>query len=283
VDFAERFPERTFDVGIAEQHAVTSAAGLAMAGMRPVVAVYATFLNRAFDQVLMDVSLHGCPVVFVLDRAGVTGDDGPSHNGMWDLSVLQVVPGLRIAAPRDARTLRGELREALDVSDGPCVIRFPKGAVGPDIPALERYDGADILYRDESPTVLIVSAGPMAGICLDAADRLAAQGIGATVVDPRWLCPVSPAVLELAARHTFVATVEDNVRTSGFGAALAMAMREAQINAPVSVFGLPKRFLAQGKRAHVLAECGLTAVGLARAITEQVSMLSHPPMATARQ
>ena len=175
--FEAAFPERTFDVGIAEQHAVTSAAGLAMGGMHPVVCVYATFLNRAFDQALMDVALHQLPVTFVLDRAGITGEDGASHNGMWDLSILQVVPGLRIAAPRDGATLREELREAVAVEDGPTAVRFPKGAVGDDLPALERRGAVDVLRRGAD--VLIVSIGAMARISLEVADRLAAQGISA--------------------------------------------------------------------------------------------------------
>jgi 1-deoxy-D-xylulose-5-phosphate synthase len=278
-DFKQRFPQRIFDVGIAEQHAVTSSAGLAMAGLRPVVAVYATFLNRAFDQVLMDVSLHSCPVVFVLDRAGVTGDDGPSHNGMWDLSVLQIVPGLRIAAPRDAATLRQELREALAVCDAASVIRFPKGPVPPDIAATDHCGGVDILHRDGPEDVLLVSAGPMAQLCLEAAERLAAQGIGATVVDPRWLSPFNPAILDLGRRHRLVATIEDNVRVGGFGAMVAQEFRDALLDVPVTNFGLPKRFLPQGKRAEVLADCGLTAAEVACALTEQVSILARPCLA----
>jgi 1-deoxy-D-xylulose-5-phosphate synthase len=271
--FAQRFPHRVFDVGIAEQHAATSAAGLAMAGQRPVVAIYATFLNRAFDQVLMDTALHGCPVVFVLDRAGVTGDDGPSHNGMWDLSLLQVVPGLRIAAPRDAATLREELREALEITDGPSVIRFPKGPAGDDIPALERLGGVDILHQAPEPDILLVCAGAMARAGVEAAALLAGQGTGVTVADPRWLSPVSPALAGLAAGHRLVATVEDNVRVSGFGSALALALADAGVTVPTATFGLPKQFLPHGKRADVLAQCGLTAPKIALALTERLAAL----------
>jgi 1-deoxy-D-xylulose-5-phosphate synthase len=275
VGFKQRFPDRVFDVGIAEQHAVTSSAGLAMAGLRPVVAVYATFLNRAFDQVLMDVSLHSCPVVFVLDRAGVTGEDGPSHNGMWDLSLLQVVPGLRIASPRDAVTLREELREALEFSAGPSVIRFPKGQVPPDIAAVDAVDGIDVLRRDRQEDVLLVSAGPMAELCLDVAARLADQGLGPTVIDPRWLTPLNPAIVHLASRYRLVATVEDNVRVGGFGAVLALGLRDASLEVPIVTFGLPKRFLAQGKRAEVLADSGLTAAQVACELTERMATLSR--------
>jgi 1-deoxy-D-xylulose-5-phosphate synthase len=275
VGFKQRFPDRVFDVGIAEQHAVTSSAGLAMAGLRPVVAVYATFLNRAFDQVLMDVSLHSCPVVFVLDRAGVTGEDGPSHNGMWDLSVLQVVPGLRIASPRDAVTLREELREALEFSAGPSVIRFPKGEVPTDIAAVDDYVGIDVLRRDGQEDVLLVSAGPMAGLCLDVAARLADQGLGATVIDPRWLTPLNPAIVHLASCYRLVATVEDNVRVGGFGAMLALGLRDASLEVPVVNLGLPKRFLAQGKRVEVLADSGLTAAQVACELTERMATLSR--------
>ncbi|MCA2211630.1 1-deoxy-D-xylulose-5-phosphate synthase [Jidongwangia harbinensis] len=264
---AARFPDRVFDVGIAEQHAVTSAAGLAMAGLRPVVAVYSTFLNRAFDQVLLDVALHRQPVTFVLDRAGVTGDDGPSHNGMWDLAVFQAVPGLAIAAPRDARTLRAALRAAVARDDGPNLIRFPKGALGPDLPAVQQRDGVDVLRRSGEPDVLLVSAGAMAGLCLDAADLLAAQGIGVTVVDPLRLKPVPAGLIRMTAGFRLVATVEDGLRVNGFGAVLGQRLRDVAAGTPLIVFGLPQRFLDQGRRPEVLADCGLTAGAVAAAIT----------------
>jgi 1-deoxy-D-xylulose-5-phosphate synthase len=273
--FAERYPGRTFDVGIAEQHATTSAAGLAIGGLHPVVAIYATFLNRAFDQVLMDVALHKCGVTFVLDRAGVTGDDGASHNGMWDMSFLQVVPGLRLAAPRDAVTLREELREAIEVEDAPTVVRFPKGAVCADIPALERVGGVDVLRRGDSADVLLVAVGAMAETCLDVASRCAREGIGVTVVDPRWVKPVPAVLADLARDHRFVVTVEDNVRASGVGSAIAQALRDARVEVPLRDFGIPARFLDHGKRAEVLAEIGLTAQDIARAVVETVSSLDR--------
>src|SRR3954468_2188246 len=213
--FQSRFPDRTFDVGIAEQHAATSAAGLAMAGMHPVVALYATFLNRAFDQVLMDVALHRCGVTFVLDRAGVTGDDGASHNGMWDMSVLQVVPGLRLAAPRDAARLRELLNEAVEVEDAPTVVRFPKGPPPEDVPAVDRRGGVDVLVRNGARDVLLVAVGSMATLGVQVADRLVAQGIGVTVVDPRWVMPVDPALVELAREHRLVVSIEDNGKVGG--------------------------------------------------------------------
>ncbi|MEV7417043.1 1-deoxy-D-xylulose-5-phosphate synthase [Streptomyces sp. NPDC089919] len=266
-EFAERFPDRVWDVGIAEQHAVTSAAGLAAGGLHPVVAVYATFLNRAFDQVLMDVALHRSGVTFVLDRAGVTGADGPSHNGMWDMSVLQVVPGLRIAAPRDAGQLRAQLREALAVADAPTVLRFPKEAVGPEVPALARIGGIDVLARPAGrPDVLLVAAGVMATVCLGAAELLAARGIGCTVVDPRWVKPLDPALAPLAARHRLVAVVEDNSRTGGVGWAVGQALRDAETDVPLRTFGIPERFLAHAKRGEVLADIGLTPVEVAGGI-----------------
>jgi 1-deoxy-D-xylulose-5-phosphate synthase len=271
--FAAAYPDRVFDVGIAEQHAATSAAGLAMGGMHPVVAVYATFLNRAFDQVLMDVALHRCGVTFVLDRAGVTGDDGPSHNGMWDMSILQVVPGLRIAAPRDAAQLRAQLREALDVDDAPTVVRFPKAVVGPDIPAVEQIGGLDVLRRIGDADVLVVAVGPMATICLEVADRLADQGIGVTVVDPRWVKPVDPELGPLAARHRLVVTVEDNGRAGGVGAAIAQVLRDARVPTPLRDFGIPQRFLEHAKRAEILSEIGLTAQDISRAVVEEVARL----------
>ncbi|WP_308019713.1 1-deoxy-D-xylulose-5-phosphate synthase [Streptomyces sp. SP2-10] len=261
--FAERFPDRVWDVGIAEQHATVSAAGLATGGLHPVVAVYATFLNRAFDQLLMDVALHRCGVTFVLDRAGVTGTDGASHNGMWDLSVLQVVPGLRIAAPRDAGQLRAQLREAVAVDDAPTLVRFPKESVGPDVPAAGRVGGMDVLHRAESPEVLLVAVGVMAPVCLQAAELLEARGIGCTVVDPRWVKPVDPALPGLAAAHRLVAVVEDNSRAAGVGSSVSLALGDADVDVPVRRFGIPEQFLAHAKRGEVLADIGLTPVEIA--------------------
>ncbi|MFJ4415251.1 1-deoxy-D-xylulose-5-phosphate synthase [Streptomyces sp. NPDC088925] len=265
--FAERFPERIWDVGIAEQHATVSAAGLATGGLHPVVAVYATFLNRAFDQLLMDVALHKCGVTFVLDRAGVTGTDGASHNGMWDMSVLQVVPGLRIAAPRDAGELRAQLREAVAVDDAPTLVRFPKETVGADLPALRCEGGLDVLAEDagdeEEADVLFVSVGVMAPVCLAAAALLRERGIRSTVVDPRWVKPVDPALAPLAARHRVVAVVEDNSRTSGVGAAVSVALADAEVDVPVRHFGIPEQFLPHAKRGELLADLGLTPVEIA--------------------
>ena len=273
--FCAQFPSRTYDVGIAEQHAATSAAGMAFAGLHPVVAVYATFINRAFDQVLMDCALHRAGVTFVLDRAGVTGEDGASHNGMWDMSILQVVPGLRIAAPRDAGTLREELREALDVDDAPTVVRFPKGPVGAEVPAVERVGGVDVLRKDPGAGVLLVSVGSFAPLCLEVADRLAQQGIAVTVVDPRWVAPVPPALVELARGHALVVSVEDNSRTGGIGSSIAAALRDADLDVPFRDFGIERRFLHHGTRASVLAELGLTAQDVSRAIVETVARLDH--------
>ncbi|MCX4843817.1 1-deoxy-D-xylulose-5-phosphate synthase [Streptomyces sp. NBC_00893] len=265
--FAEAFPDRVWDVGIAEQHAAVSAAGLATGGLHPVVAVYATFLNRAFDQLLMDVALHRCGVTFVLDRAGVTGSDGPSHNGMWDMSLLQVVPGLRIAAPRDAGQLRAQLREAVDVDDAPTVIRFPKESVGEPVPAVGRIGSMDVLHRTEDADVLLVAVGVLAPACLKAADLLAGAGIRCTVVDPRWVKPVDEALPPLAGRHRLVAVVEDNSRAGGVGSAVGQALRDAGVDVPLRTFGIPEQFLAHGKRAEVLADIGLTPVEIAGRIS----------------
>ena len=272
--FALAYPERAFDVGIAEQHAVASAAGLALGGVHPVVAVYATFLNRAFDQTLLDVALHGCAVTFVLDRAGVTGEDGPSHNGMWDLSILQVVPGLRIAAPRDGDRLRGLLREALDVCDAPTALRFPKGPAPPAIPALEAIAGMDVLHDWGGADVLIVAVGAMAGASLEAAELLAERGVGALVVDPRWVKPVNPGLARLAAARRLVVTVEDNGRVGGVGAAVAQALADKGVGTPVRVLGLPQRFLDHGKRLDILADCGLTGAGIAGRVGEALAALA---------
>jgi 1-deoxy-D-xylulose-5-phosphate synthase len=275
--FAEAFPDRIYDVGIAEQHAVTSAAGLAMGGLHPVVAVYSTFLNRAFDQLLMDVALHKLPVTFVLDRAGVTGPDGPSHHGMWDGSILQVVPGLRVAAPRDAIRLAELLNEAVAVGDGPTVLRFPKGTVGGEAEAAGKLGAMDVLQRPDGGLpcdVLLAGAGVMAGTCLQAAARLADQGIGVTVVDPRWTKPVDEALAGAAAAHRLVVTVEDNGRAGGFGDAVCRLLRDAGVATPVTTFGLPQEFLAHGKREEVLEGAGLAPQHLARRITEAVARLS---------
>ncbi|MEU8425573.1 1-deoxy-D-xylulose-5-phosphate synthase [Micromonospora sp. NPDC048835] len=270
--FAEKFADRIIDVGIAEQHAATCAAGLAAAGLHPVVAMYATFLNRAFDQLLMDVALHRAGVTFVLDRAGITGDDGPSHNGMWDLSVLHVVPGLRIAAPRDGARLRELLREAVAVADAPTVVRFPKGAVAQDIAAVEHVDGVDIIGRfGSAQDLLLIAVGAMAETCVDAARRLAEQGIGVTVVDPRWVRPINPALLDLARTHRLVATVEDNLKVAGVGAAFAQAATDQGIEAPCLTFGIPTAFLTVASRSHLLDEMGLTSEGLVTRLRRHIA------------
>jgi len=273
--FAAKYPERCFDVGIAEQHAATSAAGLAMGGLHPVVAVYATFLNRAFDQVLMDVALHKCGVTFVLDRAGVTGDDGPSHNGMWDMSMLQVVPGLRLAAPRDGARLRELLCEAVTVDDAPTVVRFPKGPPSEDIERVDRAGGCDVLFRNGTKDVLIVGIGSMAGTSVDVARRLVAQGIGVTVVDPRWVKPFDPAILDLAGDHRLVVSVEDNGTTGGCGSVLLHMLNDARIDTPMRIHGIPQQFLDHAKRAAILDRIGLTAQTLARSIVEDVTSLDR--------
>jgi 1-deoxy-D-xylulose-5-phosphate synthase len=273
--FAAKFPERTFDVGIAEQHAATSAAGLAMGGLHPVVALYSTFLNRAFDQVLMDVALHRCGVTFVLDRAGITGDDGASHNGMWDMSILQVVPGLRLAAPRDGARLRELLREAVQVDDAPTVLRFPKGPPIADIEAVDRVGSADVLFRNGLKDVLIVGVGAMAETSVDVAERLVAQGIGVTVIDPRWVKPVEPALVGLAREHRLVVSVEDNGIVGGCGSVLLQTLNAARVDTPVRLHGIPQQFLRHAKRAKLLEEAGLSAQALARCIVEDVTSLDR--------
>ncbi|MFJ9349386.1 1-deoxy-D-xylulose-5-phosphate synthase [Streptomyces sp. NPDC101237] len=277
--FADTFPERIYDVGIAEQHGATSAAGLATAGLHPVFALYATFLNRAFDQVLMDVALHKCGVTFVLDRAGVTGTDGASHNGMWDMSILQVVPGLRLAAPRDADQVRAQLREAVEVDDAPTVVRFSKGAVGPAVAAVGKVGGMDVLREPgtDTPDVLLVSVGALAPMCLEIAALLDKQGISTTVVDPRWVKPVDEAMAPLAERHRVVVTVEDNLRVGGVGATIAQALRDAGVDVPLRDFGIPPRFLDHASRAEVMAEIGLTAPDIARQVTGLVARLDGQP------
>ncbi|WP_031939697.1 1-deoxy-D-xylulose-5-phosphate synthase [Prescottella defluvii] len=268
--FGDRFPERMFDVGIAEQHAVTSAAGLALGGMHPVVAIYSTFLNRAFDQLLMDVALLKQPVTIVLDRSGITGVDGASHNGMWDLSLLGIVPGIRVAAPRDAATLREELQEALAIDDGPTVIRFPKGAVGDDVPAVRRLDGVvDVLQmpEDDRGDVLLVAVGSFAGLALDVAERLNRHGISAAVIDPRWVLPVPESLIKLAENFRMVVTIEDNGLHGGIGATVSAALRAAGVDVPCRDLGVPQQFLDHASRDQIHSELGLTAQDVTRQVT----------------
>ncbi|OKH84618.1 1-deoxy-D-xylulose-5-phosphate synthase [Mycobacterium sp. ST-F2] len=274
--FRQRFPDRFFDVGIAEQHAMTSAAGLAMGGMHPVVAIYSTFLNRAFDQIMMDVALHKLPVTMVLDRAGVTGNDGASHNGVWDMSMLGIVPGIQVAAPRDAARLREELAEALAVSDGPTAVRFPKGAVGDDIPAVRRQHGVDILTEPAdglSDDVLLVAVGAFARMALLVADRLRKQGIGVTVVDPRWVLPVPTAIADLARAHKLVVTLEDNGVAGGIGSAVSASLRRAEIDVPCRDVGVPQEFQEHATRSEVLMSIGLTDQDIARQVTGWVAAI----------
>jgi len=277
--FAEAYPDRVYDVGIAEQHAMTSAAGLAMGGLHPVVAIYATFLNRAFDQLLMDVALHKLPVTVVLDRAGVTGPDGASHNGMWDGSILQVVPGLRIAAPRDGSRIAELLNEAVAVSDGPTVLRFPKGTVGKEAEALGKLGAMDVLAVPadaNAKDVLLLGVGPMAVTCVDVAKRLQDHGIGVTVVDPRWVKPVDEAVIAAAGEHKIVAVVEDNGRVGGFGDAVTRLLNDHDVDTPVKTFGLPQQFLNHGSREEILEANGLSPQHLARRLTEAVARRTPP-------
>ncbi len=279
--FAEAFPDRVYDVGIAEQHAVTTAAGLAYGGLHPVVAVYATFMNRAFDQLLMDVALHRAGVTFVLDRAGITGPDGASHNGVWDLATLQVIPGIRIAAPRDENTLRELLDEAVAIDDGPTVIRYPKGSVGDPLPAIERLsDGVDLLFhspaghandgRGISGDVLFVGVGPMSRIAVRAAELLAEQGISASVVDPRWVVPVPDAVVDSARAHRLVVSVEDGIRVGGIGTRIRQALRDAGVDTAVTEIGTPPEFLEHASRDELLFDAGITSEQLAASVAEHV-------------
>jgi 1-deoxy-D-xylulose-5-phosphate synthase len=280
--FAQRYPHRVFDVGIAEQHAVTCAAGLAIGGLHPVVAMYSTFATRALDQLLMDVALHRLPVTVVLDRAGVTGPDGPSHHGMWDASVLPVVPGLRLAAPRDCARLRELLREAVDVAEGPTVIRYPKATAGPDIPATARIGHCDILRADPAAVGLLVAVGPLAGPCLAAADELAAHDVGVTVIDPRWIAPLDPALLALAGSHRLVLTVEDTTTTGALGARIAQALAAAGTDTCAATFALPPRFLPHATRDQIRHAHGLDAAGIATAVLKRLAS-THRSKVTAKE
>jgi 1-deoxy-D-xylulose-5-phosphate synthase len=264
--FQKNFPDRTFDVGIAEQHATTAAAGMAYAGLHPVFAVYSTFLNRAFDQLLLDVALHKAGVTFVLDRAGITGDDGPSHNGIWDLALTGIVPTLHVAAPRDGQQLKETLREALDISDAPSLIRFPKGVVNPDIPAFERRDGVDVLYRGESADILLISVGAFAGIAVEAAAQAYREGVGVTVIDPRWVKPLPKSLVTMAQRYKSVVVLEDGIAHGGIASTVSELFREFQLNVPVHSIGVPLKFLEHAKRSEILEDLGITVQNVTRSL-----------------
>ena len=264
--FQKAYPDRTFDVGIAEQHATTAAAGMAYAGLHPVFAVYSTFLNRAFDQLLLDVALHKAGVTFVLDRAGVTGDDGPSHNGIWDLALTGIIPTLHVAAPRDGQQLRETLREAVDISDAPSLIRFPKGAINPDIPAFERRDGIDVLYRGESADILLVSVGAFASIAVESAAQAYREGVGVTVIDPRGVKPLPKSLVTMAQRYKSVVVLEDGIKHGGIASTISELFRDAQLNVPVNSIGIPLTFLEHAKRSEILEELGITVQNITRSL-----------------
>ncbi len=266
--FEKEFPSRTIDVGIAEQHAVTSAAGMAFAGLHPVVAIYSTFLNRAFDQLLLDVALHKAGVTFVLDRAGVTGDDGPSHHGIWDLALTGIVPTMHVAAPRDAARLRETLREAVDISNAPSMVRYPKGAVQSDIPAFERRDGIDVLYRGESADVLLVSIGSMAAIAVEAASMAYREGVGVTVIDPRWVKPLPTSLITMSQRYKSVVVLEDGIKHGGIASSISEMFREAGLATPINSIGVPLEFIEHSKRSEILNDLGITAQNISRSIVE---------------
>jgi 1-deoxy-D-xylulose-5-phosphate synthase len=263
-------PGRCFDVGIAEQQALVSASGMALGGLHPVVALYSTFMHRGFDQVLLDIGLHGLPVTLVLDRAGITGPDGPSHHGLWDLTLLAVVPGMHVAAPRDAKSLVEELDEAVDRDEGPTALRFPKASAAADLPALARHAGMDLLRRPDQPTVLLVTVGAMSAAGVAAADALAEDGIQSTVVDPRWVLPINPALSGLAEEHDLVVTVEDGLRDGGVGSHLARRLADDQVDTPVVVLGVPTKFVAQGDRSAILRGFGLDSLGIADVVRKHV-------------
>lgn len=273
--FQAAYPERTIDVGIAEQHAVTSAAGLAFTGLHPVVAVYSTFLNRAFDQMLLDVALHKAGVTFVLDRSGVTGDDGPSHHGIWDLALTGIVPTMHVAAPRDGARLKELLREAVEISDAPSMVRFPKGTVQEDIPAFERRDGIDVLYRGESADVLMISVGAMAAIAVEAASSAYREGVGVTVIDPRWVKPLPESLVRMAERYKSVVVLEDGIRHAGIGSSISEMFRDAGVLIPLHSIGVPLEFIEHSKRGQILSDIGITAQSIARSVVEWSSVVKE--------
>ncbi len=269
--FAQRFPGRTIDVGIAEQHAVTSAAGMAYAGMHPVIAIYSTFLNRAFDQLLLDVALHKAGVTFVLDRAGITGDDGPSHHGIWDLALTGIVPNMHVGAPRDGARLKEILRACVEISNAPSMLRFPKGAVPADIPALERIDGIDILHRGATPQVLMISIGSMAGMAIEVAQLAKSKSIEVTVVDPLWVKPIPNSLLKMCAEYSTVVVMEDGIKHAGIASTISEALRDAGIDCSLHSIGVPLEFIEHSKRAEILNDIEITPDAIVRQISGWIS------------
>jgi 1-deoxy-D-xylulose-5-phosphate synthase len=269
--FSQSFPDRTIDVGIAEQHAVTSAAGLAYAGMHPVIAIYSTFLNRAFDQLLLDVALHNAGVTFVLDRAGITGDDGPSHHGIWDLALTGIVPNMRVGVPRDGARLKEILRDCVAISNAPSMIRFPKGAIPADIPALERVSGVDLLHRGASKKVLLISVGAMAGMALDVAKIAHERSIEITVVDPVWVKPISPAVIAMCADYSNVVVLEDGIRHAGIASAISESLRDLGSNCSLHSIGVPLEFIEHSKRNEILDDLEITPAAIVQQIAGWIS------------
>jgi 1-deoxy-D-xylulose-5-phosphate synthase len=269
--FAQSFPERTIDVGIAEQHAVTSAAGLAYAGMHPVIAIYSTFLNRAFDQLLLDVALHNAGVTFVLDRAGITGDDGPSHHGIWDLALTGIVPNMHVGAPRDGARLKEILRACVEISNAPSMLRFPKGAVPADISALERIEGIDVLHRGQSPQLLIISIGSMAGLAIEVAQLAKSQSIEVTVVDPLWVKPIPNSLLKMCAGYSTVVVMEDGIKHAGIASTISEALRDSGSNCSLHSIGVPLEFIEHSKRAEILNDIEITPEAIVRQISGWIS------------
>jgi 1-deoxy-D-xylulose-5-phosphate synthase len=269
--FAQSFPDRTIDVGIAEQHAVTSAAGMAYAGMHPVIAIYSTFLNRAFDQLLLDVALHKAGVTFVLDRAGITGDDGPSHHGIWDLALTGIVPNMHVGAPRDGARLKEILRSCVEISNAPSMLRFPKGAVPADIPALERIEGIDILHGGVAPQVLIISIGSMAGLAIEVAQLAKSQSIEVTVVDPLWVKPIPSSLLKMCADYSTVVVMEDGIKHAGIASTISEALRDSGIDCSLHSIGVPLEFIEHSKRAEILNDIAITPDAIVHQISGWVS------------
>ena len=269
--FAQSFPGRTIDVGIAEQHAVTSAAGLSYAGMHPVIAIYSTFLNRAFDQLLLDVALHNAGVTFVLDRAGITGDDGPSHHGIWDLALTGIVPHMHVGAPRDGERLKEILRACIAIENAPSMVRFPKGAVPSDIPALERVSGVDILHRGSAKQVLVISVGSMASMALDVAQLAHEQSVEITVVDPLWVKPISPAVIAMCGEYSTVVVMEDGIKHAGIASTISEALRETGSQRIVHSIGIPLEFIEHSKRNEILEDLEITPTNIVGQISGWIS------------
>ena len=273
--FQSEFPDRTFDVGIAEQHAITSASGMAFAGLKPVVAIYSTFLNRGFDQLLMDAALHSAPITLVLDRSGITGEDGPSHHGVWDMSLATIVPQCKLFSPRDENRLNEALEQSLTFTSGPNIVRFNKGAIAAEIKAHERVGSFDLLHVSSSKDVLVISIGSMAQVAMESIARI---NVGVTVVDPLWILPIQDDLLDYCRDFGLVVVIEDGVTKTGIASAIRNSLSERGALTPVRGIGVKQEFIEHASRNQIMHDLNLDSAGVADQINQWWKVMEDSPL-----